>query len=291
MKRIFVTGGNKGIGLATVAKLLKSYDDTHLILGSRNKERGEEAVGSLIRENRDWKERLVTVEIDVESEDSVKEAADKLSSMFGTAPSPLYGIVNNAGIGSTAKGMERTLQVNTWGIKRVCDSFIPLLNPEIGRIVNVTSAAGPNYIEAGDESTRELLTNPQVTWEEVVEYMNRCIEKESRDETKSSSQANAYGLSKACANALTVCLARDYPDLIINSCTPGFIETDMTRPFADAQGKTPQEMGMKTPEDGASASVFLIMEDVPGSGMYFGSDCQRSPIDRYRSPGDPPYNG
>ena len=121
--------------------------------------------------------------------------------------------------------------------------------------------------------------------------MNRCIEKESRDESKSSSQANAYGLSKACANALTVCLARDYPGLIINSCTPGFIETDMTRPFADAQGKTPREMGMKTPEDGASASVFLIMEDVPGSGMYFGSDCQRSPIDRYRSPGDPPYNG
>ena len=84
MKRILVTGGNKGIGLATVAKLLRSYDDTRLILGSRNKERGEEAVVSLIRENGDWKERLVTVELDVESEDSVNEAAYKLSSMFGT---------------------------------------------------------------------------------------------------------------------------------------------------------------------------------------------------------------
>ena len=81
------------------------------------------------------------------------------------------------------------------------------------------------------------------------------------------------------------------PKLTINSCTPGFVETDMTRPMAKANGKTPDEMGMKTPEQGSSASTFLMMGEVPGSGMYFGSDCLRSPLDRYRSPGDPSYEG
>ena len=102
---------------------------------------------------------------------------------------------------------------------------------------------------------------------------------------------DAYGFSKACTNALTVFLAKSHPNLIINSCTPGFIETDLTKPFATEQGKTPQEMGMKTPSEGATSSIYLLMEETVGSGFYYGSDCVRSPLDRYRSPGDPPYEG
>ena len=41
--------------------------------------------------------------------------------------------------------------------------------------------------------------------------------------------------------------------------TPGFIETDLTRPMAAKRGKTPAEMGMKTPEQGAEAAVFLTL--------------------------------
>ena len=102
---------------------------------------------------------------------------------------------------------------------------------------------------------------------------------------------SAYGISKACTNAYSIYLARDNPKLTINACTPGFIETDLTRPMAEANSKTPAEMGMKSPEEGASASVFLLMGNPSGSGHYYGSDCVRSPLDRYRSPGDPPYTG
>ena len=56
-------------------------------------------------------------------------------------------------------------------------------------------------------------------------------------------------------------------------------------------GKKPEEMGMKTSEQGSSSISFLMMDANQGSGMYFGSDCLRSPFDRYRSPGDPPYDG
>ena len=44
MKRILITGANKGIGLATVAKLLGSYDETFLLLGSRDSKKGWESL-------------------------------------------------------------------------------------------------------------------------------------------------------------------------------------------------------------------------------------------------------
>ena len=48
MKRILITGANKGIGLATVAKLLDLYDETFLLLGARDAKKGQEALNSLI---------------------------------------------------------------------------------------------------------------------------------------------------------------------------------------------------------------------------------------------------
>ena len=48
MKKILVTGGNKGIGLAIVKRLLKEFPDTYLLLGSRDVQRGEAAVKQLV---------------------------------------------------------------------------------------------------------------------------------------------------------------------------------------------------------------------------------------------------
>lgn len=65
----------------------------------------------------------------------------------------------------------------------------------------------------------------------------------------------------------------------------------MTSPFEKPGGKTLDEMGAKAPEEGAKVLIHLATADVPSSGWYLGSDIQRSPLDRYRSPGDPPYTG
>ena len=43
MRRILVTGANKGIGLAIVQAILKNHDDTFVFLGSRDAERGKKA--------------------------------------------------------------------------------------------------------------------------------------------------------------------------------------------------------------------------------------------------------
>ena len=291
MKRILITGANKGIGLATVAKLLSSYDDTFLLLGSRDSKKGQQALNSLLDIQPEWKDRLDLIQIDVEQDLSVNSAAEEVVTKFGKTPSPLYAIVNNAGIGDSMLGLNKVLQVNTFGPKRVCDAFLPLLNPSIGRVVNVTSASGPLYLAGSSNETKKLLTNPEVSWTEIEKFMSECLKLESERTTDWGGDWSAYGISKACTNAYSIYLAKKNPNLTINACTPGFIETDLTRPMAESNGKTPAEMGMKSPEEGVSASVFLLMGNPSGSGHYYGSDCVRSPLDKYRSPGDPPYTG
>ncbi len=294
MKRILITGANKGIGLATVKKLLGSYNDTYVLLGSRDLTRGRQALENLLKGDPEFKDRIYLVQIDVEQDDSVSSAAEEVGETFGKTPVTLYGIVNNAGIGNSVDGLEKILQVNTYGPKRVCDAFIPLLDSSHGRIVNVTSASGPIFLSGSNDETKQLLTNPRITWTEIKDYMDYCLDASAKNNIFSDNSTitgSAYGLSKACTNAYTIFLAVQHPNLTVNACTPGFIDTDMTRSMAVSVGKNPAEMGMKSPEEGASASVFLLMGNPEGSGHYYGSDCLRSPIERYRSPGDPPYTG
>ena len=85
--------------------------------------------------------------------------------------------------------------------------------------------------------------------------------------------------------------------MLINSCSPGFIETDLTRPYAEKQGKKLADFGALPVEKGAIAPVYLAMGDLKGdipgyeSGWYFGSDAKRSPLHKTRNPGDPVYQG
>ena len=108
---------------------------------------------------------------------------------------------------------------------------------------------------------------------------------------KGLGDGSPYGLSKACTNTYTMILARERPTLGVNACTPGFIETDMTRHYARSQSKSPAALGMKTPADGAKTPLHLLFGTLEGSGHFYGSDAKRSPLDRYRAPGSPEYRG
>ena len=58
----------------------------------------------------------------------------------------LYAVVNNAGagLGHNLPG-NVVIQTNLDGPRLMCESFIPLLNAEYGRIVNVGSGLGPKF--------------------------------------------------------------------------------------------------------------------------------------------------
>ncbi|MCP4384440.1 MAG: SDR family NAD(P)-dependent oxidoreductase [Hyphomicrobiales bacterium] len=291
MRRILVTGANKGIGFAIAERILEEAEDTSVFLGSRDPDRGEAAAERLRQAWADGNDRVQVVEVDVASDESVDRAAHKVRDACGS--DQLYGIVNNAGIGLGSNNLRSVLNVNARGIQRICSAFIPLL-ADGGRIVNVTSAAGPNFVSTCSPEQRAFLTRPDVTWSEIDAMMNECVAIAGDTEAFSSrglGDGSPYGLSKALANAYTLHLARECPQFIINACTPGFIATDMTLQHEGRRGKTPEEMGMKQPREGAKSAMFLLFGEPEGSGHYYGSDAKRSPLDRYRAPGTPPYTG
>ncbi len=290
MRSILVTGANKGIGLALASEILRRHADTFVWLGSRSSRRGREAVAGLIAEDRAWADRLAMLELDVTSDESVARAKVQVAERGA----PLHGVVNNAGIGATGGTLAAVLDVNTLGIHRVCTAFVPLLERSGGRIVNITSASGPNFVSRCSSAWQTFFVDPSIEWTRLEAFIGECLalgDDKAATAAKGLDDGEPYGLSKACANSYTMILARTHPSLRVNACTPGFIATDMTRPYADSAGKSPQEMGMKPPVAGTVAPMFLLFGQPEGNGRYYGSDAKRSPLDRYRSPGSEPYTG
>ena len=287
-KYILVTGANKGIGLATVQEVLLQDVTAHVFLGSRDLERGRAAKQHLVSTDPSAEQRVTVLPLDVTNVESVTQAATTVTKALNGQP--LYGIVNNAGIWEPS--LQTVLDVNVYGIHNVCSAFLPLLSHN-GRIVNVSSAAGPSFVSTCSPERQKFLTDHSIEWSEIESFMMECLSLGSSANFARSGlgSGSPYHLSKACANAYTLYLAHAHPKIRSNACTPGFIETDLTRPMAASSGRSPQEMGMKSPREGTVSILFLLLGEPEGNGHYYGSDALRSPLDKYRSPGDPPYTG
>eukprot|EP00038_Savillea_parva_P018500 m.23961 g.23961 ORF g.23961 m.23961 type:complete len:315 (+) comp4120_c0_seq1:29-973(+) len=302
-KRVLVTGANKGIGLAIARALVDR--GCYVLVGSRSLERGQAAVASIGSPHAD------VVQLDVTDQASVDAAVGVVTEKCKAFGGPLDVLINNAGVASTDLGdftthetFENVLSVNWHGLVRATQAFLPLL-PKGGRIVNISSAAGPNFNAAASKETCKQLIDPNTTLDQIEALVNevRAISAKHhaagtnpKEEFEASGfgKGNEYGLSKAAVSCYTLNLARQHPELTINACTPGWIETDLTRAWADANGTDPKKAGMKTPEQGAACPVYLALDDIPtppGEAWFYGSDSKRSPLHKYRSPGDPPFDG
>ncbi len=274
--RILVTGANKGIGRALVERVLETKPAVHVLLGSRDLGRGREARDELLVRVPGCGDRLDVVVLDVTDEGSVTDAARWVAGRFDHTPTPLYAIVNNAGISQHAGDLAQVLDVNVWGIHRVCTAFVPLLHPTRGRIVNTTSAAGPIFVAGCAPERQSALVDPDVSWDWIVAFMEECLSIEGGADAfraRGLGDGQSYRLSKACANALTLYLARVHAHLRVNACTPGWIETDMTRAMAEDAGKSPRELGLKMPAEGTRAARFLLF----GEPVSFGRGIRLQP--------------
>ena len=292
-RRILITGANKGIGLATTRAVLTQQSDTQVLLGARDAGRGASTVEALHRENATWEGRVSHVQLDVSDPDSVSAAVNDVVTRYHGDGHPLYGIVNNAGVGLGSSNVRQVLEVNTLGVKRVCDAFMPLLTDR-GRLVVVSSASGPNFVNRCSAERQAFFCDPQIEWSSISSLIESVVNHAHDPDIISGlglGQMNAYGFSKACVSLYTLMLARQYPRLVVNACTPGYIATDLTLPVAQERGISAAELGMKPPEQGTVAIMHLLFGKPHGSGHYYGSDGKRSPMDRYRGPGDPEYTG
>lgn len=260
-------------------------------MGARDSARGRTAIETLCRENPKWASRLDLLAIDVADQQSVLSARDYVINKYGSKPSPLYGIVNNAGIGLGSNDIETVVNVNALGVKRVCDAFVPLIEPS-GRVVNVSSASGPNFVSQCSPKRQRFFQDSTVEWSAIDRLINDVLNLQQDSQRIGAlglGEINAYGFSKACVSLYTLMLARENPQLCINACTPGYIQTDLTCPQAEDRGRPPSELGMKLPVHGTVSILFLLFGEPQGSGHYYGSDAKRSPLDCYRAPGSPEY--
>eukprot|EP00984_Skeletonema_dohrnii_P020531 scaffold10013_cov79-Skeletonema_dohrnii-CCMP3373.AAC.35 len=268
MKRILVTGANSGIGLALTKQLVKDHG-CHVYLGSRDVIKGQKAVDEVKKTAGDAVELL---NIDVSCDESVQSAAEALTAKLGSEK--LYGLVNNAGTGVMHNTLPaEILDTNTRGPRRVTNNFLPLINQDCGRIVNLGSGGGPNFVKSIPNN------------EDKQRFLEPMTESQIEDEIKNILNTNdgrsAYQGSKALLACYTMELANMHPNLMISIVTPGYIKTAMTI----GAGAT------KEPHEGTVSIKKALFEDLPSSGWFWGSDGLRSPLHWLRNPGEPEFDG
>lgn len=140
---------------------------------------------------------------------------------------------------------------------------MPLLKSN-GRIVNVSSTASSlsNYsdsIKARFRSSKMTLDDLETLMNEYEECANQGTERQHGWPTQS------YAVTKAAQNALTATLARENQGLMINSCCPGWVATDM--------GKLVSPTPPKDPVEGARIPIRLGFGDIQGvTGRYWGNN-------------------
>ena len=137
-QNIFITGGNRGIGLGLLKGLSIS---NNVIFSVRDKDKGEKTLEEIKNLHADY------VVMDVDDANSIEVAAGELKNKLST----LDILFNNAGIllkeydldaiDTPETSILKTFNTNTLGVLRVCRSVIPLMKNG-GRIINVSSGMG-----------------------------------------------------------------------------------------------------------------------------------------------------
>jgi NAD(P)-dependent dehydrogenase (short-subunit alcohol dehydrogenase family) len=137
-KRIFITGGASGLGLAIARRY--ASEGWRICIADVNDEAGQNAVASLKAAE------VFYLHVDVTQEKDLQAAADELSARWGGVDV----VVNNAGV-AQAGAIEDVpladwlwiIDINLLGVVRGCKVFTPLFKQQgHGYFVNVASMAG-----------------------------------------------------------------------------------------------------------------------------------------------------
>jgi 3-oxoacyl-[acyl-carrier protein] reductase len=193
MANVIVTGGSRGIGLAIVQALAAS--DYTVIAIARRETQELAAAKERIPDS------IYFVPFDLSEAGKLHQLVRTLRERFG----PLYGLVNNAGVGTEGilatmpeARIEKLVQLNTLA-PIVLTKYVvrSMMNEGVGRIVNISSImASTGY-----------------------------------------SGLSVYGATKASMIGFTKSLAREVGRLgiTVNAVAPGFIGTELTAAMNDEQ--------------------------------------------------------
>ncbi|KAJ7662984.1 carbonyl reductase [Mycena rosella] len=220
-KIVLITGANKGIGFEIAKQLASQYKGYHILIGSRDAERGEKAAEALKKEGLS----VEALAIDVADDRSIEAAAQTVKSKFGR----LDVLINNSGIildsftgePSSRAVFEATFAVNVFGAASTTDAFIPLLEKSAAaRVVFVSSDLGSLTYRANPTGPYSFVDGP------------------------------SYRCSKAAMNMLALTYAHRFrgQGWKVNIHNPGYTKTDLNH-----------NNGTGTVEDGAKGAVRLAV--------------------------------
>lgn len=192
-KKIVITGGNRGIGLALVENFLRQGE--HVISSARKRDEAK-ALKALSDE---FPDHLNILELEVANPDSLKAFSEEVSKL-----GQIDILLNNAGIMQndspsvselSLAEIEKHLQVNLLGPIRVTKRLWPLLNPKQAVVAQMTSQMG------------SIADN-------------------------SSGGFYGYRISKAALNMFHKSLSFESESVICLTLHPGWVQTDMGGPNA-----------------------------------------------------------
>ncbi len=193
MRNVLVTGGSRGIGLA-IARRLAASGDYNVVAVAR---RESEDLGRAIREA--GADRLHFRAFDLGRTDEIPAFVKELRHAFGA----IYGLVNNAGIGT--EGLLATMR-----------------NSEIEALIRLN------------------VLSPIVLTKYVVRHMmadgaGRIVNISSIIASTGYNGLSVYAASKAAAAGFTRSLAREVGKLgiTVNAIAPGFVDTELTESLDD----------------------------------------------------------
>ena len=231
MKKVLITGANRGIGFETAKQMAQlGY---FVYLGSRDMNKGLEAVGAL---KESGLSHVDILPLDVRDVDSVIQARKVLEEQTDS----LDILINNAAITGEqpqtistydTKRIREVFDTNYFGAIQTTQAFIPLLSKSAAPvIVNVSSEVGSLTMHTG--------FNRNPNWDFYA----------------------VYGSSKTALNAFTVMLANEYRNthFRIVSVTPGYTSTGLN----DFEG-------IKTVEEGARPIVKYATSEETFSGRFY----------------------
>ncbi|KDN51288.1 hypothetical protein RSAG8_00917, partial [Rhizoctonia solani AG-8 WAC10335] len=225
-----IVGANRGIGLEFVKQLLRKSEN--IVVGTY---RNPSAINELdkLSEDPSNKGRLSLVRLDMNNEQSCKDAASEVRAKIGT----IDILIVNAGVhGGKAllteeiSNVSRLFDNNVLGPLRICQAFVPLLQ---------------------DRSTAKDLVPKLV-----------LLSSESGSLTVSKhGRGPAYAISKAGLNMLGRKLAHELEPsgVAVGLLHPGWVQTDMGGPNA-----------LTTPEDSVRGMLQVIENlNISNSGGFW----------------------
>jgi 3-oxoacyl-[acyl-carrier protein] reductase len=197
MHNVLVTGGSRGIGLA-ISRRLAAAGYNVIAVARRESGALKQAIGDVVEQGAGG---LHFRPFDLGEIDAIPSFVKGVRDEFGA----LYGLVNNAGIGT--EGLLANMH-----------------NSEIEALLRLN------------------ILSPVILTKYVVRQMmadggGRIVNMSSIIATTGYNGLSVYGASKAAATGFTRSLAREVGKLgiTVNAIAPGFVDTELTQGLADEQ--------------------------------------------------------